>query len=200
MPEPDLARQLLQLAGDDELAARSLLAATEIADAIIGFHAQQAVEKAIKAVLSQRDVLFPYTHDLDGLLELLRDPGSHHPDELARVESLTPYGVTVRCARSCLAKRYGEPSQTMDRTTVSRDWHKHALQNATLRDMPLHALRHTAAAWLAAGNSLMYVQPQLGHADTSTTEHYYGHLERHVLGAGALATEDAITRAAVRQR
>jgi hypothetical protein len=58
----DLARQLLQLAGDDELAARSLLAATEIADAIIGFHAQQAVEKAIKAVLSQRDVLFPYTH------------------------------------------------------------------------------------------------------------------------------------------
>lgn len=30
--------------------------------------------------------------------------------------------------------------------------------------------------------------------------HYYGHLERHVLGAGALATEDAITRAAVRQR
>lgn len=90
--------------------------------------------------------------------------------------------------------------QPMDRTTVSRDWHKHALQNATLRDMPLHALRHTAAAWLAAGNSLMYVQPQLGHADTSTTEHYYGHLERHVLGAGALATEDAITRAAVRQR
>lgn len=55
-------------------------------------------------------------------------------------------------------------------------------------------------AWLAAGNSLMYVQPQLGHADTSTTEHYYGHLERHVVGAGALATEDAITRAAVRQR
>lgn len=39
-----------------------------------------------------------------------------------------------------------------DRTTVSRDWHKHALQDAALRDMPLHALRHTAAAaWLAAG-------------------------------------------------
>jgi HEPN domain-containing protein len=107
MPEPDLARQLLQLAGDDELAARSLLAATEIADAIIGFHAQQAVEKAIKAVLSQRDVLFPYTHDLDGLLELLRDPGSHHPDELARVESLTHYGVTVRYGMS--------PSSTLDR-------------------------------------------------------------------------------------
>jgi integrase len=87
----------------------------------------------------------------------------------------------------------GEP---MDRTTISRDWHKAALQDASLRDMPLHALRHTAAAaWLAAGNSLMYVQRQLGHADIRTTERYYGHLERHVLAAGAVATEDAIARA-----
>jgi integrase len=87
-------------------------------------------------------------------------------------------------------------SDPMDRTTVSRDWHKHALQDAALRDMPLHALRHTAAAaWLAAGNSLMYVQRQLGHADIRTTERYYGHLERHVLAAGAVATEEAIARA-----
>jgi integrase len=91
--------------------------------------------------------------------------------------------------------------QPMDRTTVSRDWHKHTLQDAALRDMPLHALRHTAAAaWLAGGNSLMYVQRQLGHAAISTTEHYYGHLERHVLAAGAVATEDAIARAVARRR
>ena len=90
----------------------------------------------------------------------------------------------------------GEP---MDRTTISRDWHKQALQDAALRDMPLHALRHSAAAaWLAAGNSLMYVQRQLGHADISTTEHYYGHLERHVLATGAVATEEAIARAVAR--
>jgi integrase len=86
--------------------------------------------------------------------------------------------------------------QPLDRNTVSRDWHKDALEDAALRDMPLHALRHTAAAaWLAAGNSLMYVQRQLGHADISTTERYYGHLERHVLAAGAVATEEAIARA-----
>ena len=87
-------------------------------------------------------------------------------------------------------------AQRLDRNTVSRDWHKDALEDAALRDMPLHALRHTAAAaWLAAGNSLMYVQRQLGHADISTTERYYGHLERHVLAAGAVATEEAIARA-----
>jgi integrase len=92
-------------------------------------------------------------------------------------------------------------ARPLDRTTVSRDWHKNALQDAGLRDMPLHALRHTAAAaWLAAGNSLMYVQRQLGHADIATTERYYGHLERHVLAAGAIATEDAIARAALSRR
>jgi integrase len=92
----------------------------------------------------------------------------------------------------------GDP-EPFDRNTVSGEWHKIALQDAALRDMPLHSLRHTAAAaWLAGGNSLMYVQRQLGHADIGTTERYYGHLERHVLAAGAIATEEAITRA-VRQ-
>ena len=87
----------------------------------------------------------------------------------------------------------------MNRTTVSREWHKVALADAELRDMPLHSLRHTAAAaWLAAGNSLMYVQRQLGHSDIATTERYYGHLERHVLAAGASATEEAIARATKR--
>jgi integrase len=87
--------------------------------------------------------------------------------------------------------------ERFDRNTVSQDWHKVALQDAALRDMPLHSLRHTAAAaWLAGGNSLMYVQRQLGHADIGMTERYYGHLERHVLAAGAIATEDAIARAA----
>jgi integrase len=91
-------------------------------------------------------------------------------------------------------------AEPFDRNTVSSDWHKIALQDAGLRDMPLHSLRHTAAAaWLAGGNSLMYVQRQLGHADIATTERYYGHLERHVLAAGAISTEEAIVHAAQRR-
>ena len=70
---------------------------------------------------------------------------------------------------------------------VTGDWHRQALEDAALPDMPLHALRHTAAAaWLAAGNPLIDVQRQLGqHADISATECYYGHLERHVSAAGS---------------
>ena len=85
----------------------------------------------------------------------------------------------------------------IDRTTVSRAWHKHALQDAGLRDMPLHSLRHTAAAaWLASGHPLMYVQRQLGHAQITTTERIYGHLEEGFLKSAAAQTERAIREAA----
>jgi integrase len=90
--------------------------------------------------------------------------------------------------------------EPIDRCTVSSDWHKAALQDAGIRNMELHALRHTAAAaWLAAGNSLAYVQRQLNHSDIATTQKYYGHLERHVLAEGARNTELAIKRAAKRR-
>jgi integrase len=113
-----------------------------------------------------------------------------------------PFAMPVRTAKRDNGRwESAGAGLPFDRTTVSRDWPKHTLQDAALRDMPLHALRHTAAAaWLAAGNSLMYVQRQLGHADISTTERYYGHLERHVLAAGAVATEEAIARASAGAR
>jgi integrase len=84
----------------------------------------------------------------------------------------------------------------IDRNTVSRDWHKDALTDAGLRDMPLHALRHTAAAaWLATGHPLMWVQRQLGHAQITTTERLYGHLEQGFLRQAAAHTEQAIAQA-----
>lgn len=134
-----------------------------------------------------------------GLTAALRDQVARrmelpNPDGRAALLFVMPVRMSKRSKGRWASAGADRP---LDRTTVSRDWHKQALQDAALRDMPLHALRHTAAAaWLAAGNSLMYVQRQLGHRDIGTTEHYYGHLERHVLAAGAIATEEAIARAA----
>jgi HEPN domain-containing protein len=100
MASGDLPRVLLGLARDDDFAARSLLPVKGVADAILGFHAQQAVEKSLKAALASSDVQFPYTHDLDGLIELCRDHGVEVPDALEDADQLSPYGVRMRYGAS----------------------------------------------------------------------------------------------------
>jgi HEPN domain-containing protein len=96
----DLPETLLRLARDDEFAARSLLPVPGVADSILGFHAQQAVEKALKSALAARSVAFPYTHDLDGLLELCENSSLDVPDTLEGVDRLAPYGVHMRYGTS----------------------------------------------------------------------------------------------------
>jgi HEPN domain-containing protein len=96
LDDADVPQVLLGLARDDELAAKSLLSVEGVTDAILGFHAQQAVEKSLKAVLAFREVEFPFTHDLDGLLELCQGNGIDVPEELSDVDHLSPYGVQLR--------------------------------------------------------------------------------------------------------
>ncbi len=57
---------------------------------------KQAVEKSLKAALAARGVEFPFTHDLDGLVELCRDAGLEVPDELSGVDVLSAFGVEFR--------------------------------------------------------------------------------------------------------
>lgn len=70
------ARSLLRLAGVDFDAMRATVDLPLVADSIFGFHAQQAVEKALKAWLQVRAIPYPATHDLVRLLQLLRDGGA----------------------------------------------------------------------------------------------------------------------------
>jgi HEPN domain-containing protein len=92
----DLARRLLGTAHDDEFAARSVLPIEGVADAIVGFHAQQAVEKAIKAVLAARSIEFPFTHELRRLRELCTKSGIELPSTLDGMEALTPFAMAER--------------------------------------------------------------------------------------------------------
>ena len=81
------------------------------------------------------------------------------------------------------------------RRTV-HDWHHDALRAAGLPAMPLHALRHTAAAsWLTTVHSLIFVARQLGHRSITTTEQHHGHLELNLFTSALTATDHAITRA-----
>lgn len=94
MPGPEhaeVAALLLDKARADLDAARALAADERQADHIVGFHAQQTVEKAIKAVLAIRAIEIPRTHDLAFLLTRLEDGGLQVPDEVAGSEWLTPW-------------------------------------------------------------------------------------------------------------
>jgi HEPN domain-containing protein len=60
------------------------------------FDAQQAAEKALKAVLLHCKVAFPRTHALADLLTLVRKAGVRVPSEIEEATSLTPYAVEGR--------------------------------------------------------------------------------------------------------
>lgn len=94
--ERDLADQLLRRAADDLAAVEAMVPLEPVADAIVGFHAQQAVEKSLKAVLAVRGVEFPFIHDIDGLTSLSEGAGASLPEELDGVDRLTPYAAGLR--------------------------------------------------------------------------------------------------------
>lgn len=87
---------LLASAQQDIAACRLLAGSAGIGDAVVGFHAQQAVEKSIKAVLSARVVEFRRTHDLLALIDLLEDHQVPAPPDADWLDQLNPYAVEAR--------------------------------------------------------------------------------------------------------
>jgi HEPN domain-containing protein len=60
------------------------------------FNLQQAVEKAIKALLIKHGVDFPYVHDIGELLVLLEDVGQSVPENIRQSARLTRFAVFTR--------------------------------------------------------------------------------------------------------
>lgn len=87
------AERLRRKAAGDAEAMRALLVVSAVPDEVIGFHAQQAVEKLLKALLSHRRVAFRRTHDLTELLDLPAANGVTVPQEITEVRRLGPYAA-----------------------------------------------------------------------------------------------------------
>ncbi len=60
------------------------------------FGAQQAAEKAIKAILVSRGISFPKTHSIEGLLTLVESSRLDVPSDVRGAEILTSYAVLTR--------------------------------------------------------------------------------------------------------
>src|SRR4051812_29718306 len=75
-----VAELMLAKARADLSAARLLANHEDQDDGIIGFHAQQACEKALKAMLAVAAVDIPLTHNLQYLIELVEPAVGEVPD------------------------------------------------------------------------------------------------------------------------
>jgi HEPN domain-containing protein len=131
-PSPEhveYAGTLLRLADADLHACRVLAGHENVADGAVGFHAQQAVEKALKVAIVLAEAELPRSHDLEMLAEQAADRAPL-PDELAGVDWLTPWAVALR---------YDEPTTALDRAAAvaaaesACRWAK-ALLDASTRD------------------------------------------------------------------
>jgi len=60
------------------------------------FHAQQAAEKALKAVYVSRNLALRYVHDLEELITGLRQAGLSTPEEVQESAVLTSYAFEAR--------------------------------------------------------------------------------------------------------
>lgn len=90
------ARALLARARDDLYVVRRLGGEPDAPGWVLGFHAQQGVEKALKAVLSGLGVEYPRTHNLVMLVELLRVASCPLPPDAQDFGLLVPFGVVLR--------------------------------------------------------------------------------------------------------
>lgn len=94
--DPRAEAEVLVRKAEDDANAMRLLADAEISDEIIGFHAQQAVEKWLKAVLGSRGIKFEYTHDLRRLIAEVTAAVGEFPFDNAQVVALTEHAVPLR--------------------------------------------------------------------------------------------------------
>ncbi len=95
-PEFEESIKLLHLAQADRDTFVYLIPAVHLRDASVLIHAQQAIEKAFKAVMTAKNVPFGRTHNLLTLDATLLENGIEAPYLPDAVAVLNPYAVLFR--------------------------------------------------------------------------------------------------------
>jgi len=96
MSDLEHAREMLAIARRDLRALTGMKDSETFADEVFGFQAQQVVEKALKAWLSLKGVAYPWTHDLEVLLKLVKSTHELVPAFLDSLLDLTDFAVEFR--------------------------------------------------------------------------------------------------------
>ena len=108
------AGQLLGMSIKDQNALSGMLDANSFSDEIFGFHAQQAIEKALKAWIAALGSTYPKSHDVSALVKILEDEGQ----DLAAFPDLEDYSVFAVQYRY---EAYDQNEEALDRPeTIAR--------------------------------------------------------------------------------
>ncbi len=127
----DLADRILQRAKSHHRAASAVSGEPDIADFVIGFHAHQAVEHSLVAVLAGAGRPLPRTHELDRIVRLLAERGLVTPRAVASSGWLNPWAVRAR---------YEDIGTALDRpraietATLALDWATRLIAPHSARD------------------------------------------------------------------
>lgn len=95
-PTLEEALRLLRLARRDSETFELLMPLPKASVAALGFHAQQSVEKALKAVCALRSIEVRRTHDLAALAQAIQDNGAALPLPIDDLRALNPFAVEYR--------------------------------------------------------------------------------------------------------
>jgi HEPN domain-containing protein len=114
MTDIDHARRLLVMAGKDLSALRAMGDPSVFSDEVFGFHAQQAVEKLLKAWIALLGGTYPLTHDLRLLIVKLEELGCA-VDGLWEFLELASFAVQFRYEE---LEQVDEP---LDRATITSE-------------------------------------------------------------------------------
>ncbi len=96
MKNLDKANEWLQRAKSNMARAKAGRVSPDILYEDLCYDAQQAVEKAFKSVCIICEIVFPKTHDIAYLIELLEKGGVEVPENLQNAKLLTGYAVETR--------------------------------------------------------------------------------------------------------
>jgi HEPN domain-containing protein len=102
------AEQLLSMAVKDHTALAGMLDAKNFSEEVFGFHAQQTVEKALKAWIASLGSTYPKSHDVSVLIKILKDAGQ----DLSQFPDLEDYSVFAVQYRY---EAYDEDEEMLDR-------------------------------------------------------------------------------------
>ena len=120
MSDIDHARALLGMAYYDLKALQHMRDPNAFAEGIFGFHAQQAIEKSLKAWIAAVGGKYPLIHDIEELISVLRTLG-HGDENLDVYVDYNPFAVQFRYAEFDYAEEPLDREDTIVKIQVLYD-------------------------------------------------------------------------------